>query len=70
MAIIIPFRQLVERRQRERNRGLHQQCVEILKCNHAFAQRMSDATAGVEQEVWQHRVAMLESLLRYAERCP
>lgn len=70
MAIIIPFQQLLERRQREYRRGVHQQCLKILECNYAYAQRMYDVSQGFEREVWQRRVNVLGALLRYAERCP
>ncbi len=70
MAIVIPFQQLLERRQRELRRGLHQQCVKILECNYAFAERMYEVSRGFEREVWQRRVDVLRALLRHVERCP
>ncbi|GIW56703.1 MAG: hypothetical protein KatS3mg082_3107 [Nitrospiraceae bacterium] len=70
MAVIIPFQQFLERRQRERAQGLHQHCVKILQWNCAYAQEMREHSTGFERSVWERRVAVLEGLLRYAERYP
>ncbi|MCX8072502.1 MAG: hypothetical protein N3C12_08630 [Candidatus Binatia bacterium] len=68
MATIIPFQQLIERRARQQARGVHEECVRILRCNCAFARQMCEVAVGFEQDVWRRRVAVLDGLLRYAER--
>ncbi|GIW43850.1 MAG: hypothetical protein KatS3mg077_1132 [Candidatus Binatia bacterium] len=70
MAVIIPFQQFLERRQRQRVQGLHEQCVKILQWNCAYAREMCENTTGFERSVWERRVAVFEGLLRYAERYP
>jgi hypothetical protein len=70
MAIVIPFQQLVERRRRQQMRSIHLECVRILECNHALAERMCEAGSEAERQVWQRRRQVLGALLEYTKQYP